>query len=212
MTVRDHQRGGQRIVPDSRGQRAGMARGEPPCQRVPGRALETAIAHLLVEVVRPETVALPLAVPDALVARAAEAARLRPLQGERAQDEAELAQRRALRVAPDNRLVADVLEAEGHATRRALAEARDAAEPPHHQDQARLRATARETMMALPHELTRVWHDPRTTDRERKRVVRRLREEVTVQKADHILAQIRFKGGATRTLTVPLPPRSRRRG
>jgi Homeodomain-like domain-containing protein len=102
--------------------------------------------------------------------------------------------------------VADVLEAEWNAKLRALAEAREAAEQPHQQDQARLSATERETMMALPQEFTRFWHDPRTTERERKRVVRLLIEDVTVQKGDHILAQIRFKGGATRTLTVPLPP------
>jgi hypothetical protein len=99
-----------------------------------------------------------------------------------------------------------VLAAEWHAKLRALAEARDAAEQRQHQDQARLSAAERETMLALPQEFTRFWHDSRTTDRERKRVVRLLIEDVTVQKADHLLAQIRFKGGATRTLTVPLPP------
>jgi DNA invertase Pin-like site-specific DNA recombinase len=206
MTVRYHQRGGRRIVPDYLCQRVGIARGEPPCQRVPGRDLERAIANVLVEVVTPETIALTLAVQDELVARAAEAVRLRQLQVERAQYEAELAQRRYLRVDPENRLVADVLETEWNAKLRALAAARDAAEQQHHQDQARLSATERETMLALPQELTRFWHDPRTTDRERKRVVRLLIEDVTVQKTDHILAQIRLKGGATRTLTVPLPP------
>jgi DNA invertase Pin-like site-specific DNA recombinase len=206
MTVRYHQRGGRRIVPDYVCQRAGIARGEPPCQRVPGRDLDRAIANVLAEVVTPETIALTLAVQDELVARAAEAARLRQLQVERAQYEAELAQRRYLRVDPDNRLVADVLEAAWNAKLRALAAARDAAEQQQQQDQARLSATERETMLALPHDVTRFWRDPRTPDRERKRVVRLLIEDVTVQKGDHILVQIRFKGGATRTLTVPLPP------
>ena len=207
MTVRSPQRGGRRIVPDSLCQRGvGSAHGEPPCRRVPGRDLERAIANVLVEVVTPETIALTLAVQDELVARAAEAVRLRQLQVERAQYEAELAQRRSLRVDPENRLVADVLETEWNAKLRALAAAREAAEQPHQQDQARLSATERETRLALPQELTRFWHDSRTTDRERQRVVRRLIEAVTVRKTDHILAQIRLPGGATRTLTVPLPP------
>jgi hypothetical protein len=193
-------------VPDYLCQRAGIARGEPPCQRVPGRDLDRAIADLLVEVVTPEAVALTPAVRDELAARAAEAARLRQLQVERAQYEAELAQRRYLRVDPENRLVADGLEAEWNATLRALAEARDAAEQPHQENEARLRTAERETMLALPQEFTRFWHDPRTPERERKRVVRLLIEDVTVQKGDHILAQIRFKGGATRARTVPLPP------
>jgi hypothetical protein len=206
MTVRYHQRGGQRIVPDYLCQQAGIARGAPPCQRVPGRELERAIATVLLEVVTPETIALTLAIQDELVTRAAEATRLRQLQVERAQYEADLAQRRYLRVDPDNRLVADVLEAEWNAKLRALAVAQEAAAAQRHQDQARLSATERATMTALPQAFARFWHDPQTADRERKRVVRLLIEDVTVQKADVIVAQIRFKGGATRTLTVPLPP------
>jgi hypothetical protein len=159
-----------------------------------------------VEVVTPETIALTLAVQDELVAHAAEATRLRQLQVERAQYEAELAQRRYLRVAPDNRLVADGLEAEWNAKLRALAEARGAAEQHRAHDQASLSPAERETMLDLPHDFTHFWRDPRTTERERKRVVRLLIEDVTVQKTDHIVAHIRFKGGAPRTLTVPLPP------
>jgi DNA invertase Pin-like site-specific DNA recombinase len=205
MTVRYHQRGGQRIVPDYLCQRAGIARGAPLCQRVPGRDLDTAIGHVLVAVVTPETIAVTLAMQDDLVTRAAEAARLRQLQVERAQYETDLAQRRYLHVDPENRLVADVLEAEWNAKLRALAEAREAAEQQRHQDQIRLSATEREAILELPRAFARFWYAPRTPPRERKRVARLLIEDVTVQKADNIIAQIRFKGGATRTLTVPLP-------
>src|SRR5690348_2648399 len=52
-----------------------------------------------------DTLALTLAVQDELVQRAEEAQRLRHLQVERAQYEADLAQRRYLKVDPDNRLV-----------------------------------------------------------------------------------------------------------
>jgi DNA invertase Pin-like site-specific DNA recombinase len=206
MTVRYHQRGGQRIVPDYLCQRAGIARGTPPCQRVPGRDLDRAIAHVLVEVVTPDTIAATLAVQDDMVARAAEATRLRQLQVERAQYEADLAQRRYLRVDPDNRLVADILEAEWNTKLRALAAARETAEQHRQLDQARLSATEREAIVELPRAFARFWGDPRTPARERKRVVRLMIEDVTVQKTDSIVAHIRFKGGATRMLTVPLPP------
>jgi hypothetical protein len=173
---------------------------------VPGRDRDIAIGTVLVEVVTPETIAVTLAVQDDLGTRAAEAARLRQLQVERAQYETDLAQRRYLRVDPENRLVADVREAEGNAKLRALAAAREAAEQQRHQDQLRLSATEREAILELPRSVARFWHDPRTPPRERKRVARLLIEDVTVQKAEIIIAQIRFKGGATRTLTVPLPP------
>jgi hypothetical protein len=157
MTVRYHQRRGQQIVPDYLCQQAGIARGAPPCQRVPGRDLEGAIADVLLEVVTPATIAFTLAIQDELVTRAAEATRLRQLQVERAQYEADLVQRRYLRVDPDNRLVADVLEAEWNAKLRALAAAREAAATQHHQDQTRLSATERATMVALPQAFAQFW-------------------------------------------------------
>ena len=94
MTVRYHQRGGQRIVPDYLCQHKSIQQGESPCQRIPGSSLDRAIGALLVERVTPEALAMTIAVQDEMVNRAAEAQRLRHLQVERAQYEADLAQRR----------------------------------------------------------------------------------------------------------------------
>jgi len=44
------------------------------------------------------------------------------------------------------------------------------------------------------------------TARQRKRAVRFLIEDVTVHKAEQIVDHLRFKGGATETITVALPP------
>ncbi|MDP9373798.1 MAG: recombinase family protein [Chloroflexota bacterium] len=98
MTVRYHQRAGQRIVPDYVCQRAGLAQGLPPCQRLLGREVDAAVGDLLLAVVTPEAIAATLAIHDELRARAAEAARLRQQQVERARYEADLAHRRYLRV------------------------------------------------------------------------------------------------------------------
>lgn len=206
MTVRYHQRGGQRIVPDYVCQRAGVATATNPCQRFLGRDLDQAIAELLTEVVTPEAVALTLTVQDDLVAQAAEADRLRQLQVQRAQYEADLAQRRYLRVDPDNRLVADVLEAEWNAKLRALAVAHEVAEQQRAQDQYQLTAAERQQMMTLPEAFRRFWYNPKTATRDRKRVIRLLITDVTVTKADAITAHIRFTGGASRILSIALPP------
>ena len=58
----------------------------------------------------------------------------------------------------------------------------------------------------VPERFRQFWNDPKTTVRERKRAVRFLIEDVTVHKTDQIVAHIRFKGGATQTINVPLPP------
>ena len=54
MTVRYHQRRGQRIVPDYLCQHKRIEQGEPPCQRIPGSDLDRAIGALLMERVTPK--------------------------------------------------------------------------------------------------------------------------------------------------------------
>ncbi len=206
MTVRYHQRGGQRIVPDYLCQHKTIQQGEPPCQRIPGSELDRAIGALLGERITPEALALTMAVQDEIVNRAAEAQRLRHLQVERAHYEADLAQRRYLKVDPDNRLVATVLEAEWNTKLRELEEARAIEEQYNQSDQHQVSVQEHAEVNGVPERFRQFWNDPKTTVRERKRAVRFLLEDVTVHKSDQIVAHIRFKGGAIQTITVPLPP------
>ena len=115
MTVRYHTGRDGRTLPAYVCQQERIARSEPVRQRVLGGALDAAIGAVLVEAFTPAALELTLAIQQELQARAAEADRLRRQQVERARHEAELAQQRFLRVHPDNRLVADVLEAEWNA-------------------------------------------------------------------------------------------------
>jgi DNA invertase Pin-like site-specific DNA recombinase len=206
MTVRYHQRGGQRIVPDYLCQSKSIAQGEPPCQRIPGADLDRAIAELLAERVTPEAIALTIEVQEELVNRAAEAQHLRHLQVERAHYEADLAQRRYLKVDPDNRLVASVLEAEWNAKLRELEEARAIETQFNADDQYQVSTQEREETGEIPDRFRQFWSDPKTLVRQRKRAVRFLIEDVTVHKTDQIVAQIRFKGGTSQTITIALPP------
>ena len=57
---------------------------------------------------------------------------------------------------------------------------------------------------ALAQDFPRLWHDPQTPDRERKRMARLLIADVTLLKAAEITAQVRFHGSATHTLRLPL--------
>ena len=206
MTVRYHQRGGQRIIPDYICQRVGISEGRPPCQRIPGRELDAAVSAVLLTAVTPEAVALTLAIQAELVAQTAGAERLRRLEVERAQYEADLAHRRYRRVDPDNRLVAGVLEAEWNEKLAALTAAQQAAEHHRHVEQSHVSVQERQTMVELTRDFPRFWQDERTTAQDRKRIFRLLISDVTLRKGDTIEAHIRFKGGALQTLQVPLPP------
>jgi DNA invertase Pin-like site-specific DNA recombinase len=204
MTVRYHVRHG-RLCPEYLCQREGIEHAQPVCQQVPGSGIDEAIGALLMEAVSPVALEVALSVQQELQSRLEEADSLRLKQVERAQYEADLARRRYMRVEPEHRLVADSLEAEWNSKLRALAETQQERERHRQQDRQALSDQQRAAILALAADFPRLWRDPNTPDRERKRMTRLLLEDVTLLRADTIVLQIRFKGGATRTLTVPIP-------
>lgn len=177
----------------------------PPCQRVLGADLDRAVGDLLVETVSPLALEVALAVQDECTARAEEADHLRRQQVERARYEAELAQRRYLRVDPDNRLVADSLEADWNQKLRALADAQEDYEHRRQTDGGLLDRQQREQVLGLAIDFPRLWREPGTPQRERTRMGRLLRDDVTLLKTDKLVAHVRFRGGASHTLELPLP-------
>jgi hypothetical protein len=204
MTIRYHMQGVRR-VPDYMCQRQGIQRAEPLCQQIHGGGLDEAIGKLLVEMVTPVTLEVALAVQRELESRCDEGDRLRRQEVERACYETDLARRRYMQVDPANRLVADSLEAEWNAALRALAEAQERCEKQRQADHAGLDDKQRASIMALATDFPRLWNDPHTPERERKRMARLLIADVTLLKGTDLRAQVRFNGGATHTLHVPLP-------
>ncbi len=206
MTLRYHQRKqGVRLYPEYLCQKERVEEaGDDFCQQVLGAGLDAAIAELLLAQLTPLAIDTTMQVYEELHTQAQEAQRLRAQQVERARYAAELAQRRFLRVDPENRLVADVLEADWNARLRELAHVQEEAQQQNEAEQRKLSALERQAIADLVEDFPRVWHDARTSDRDRKRMVRLLLEDVTLLKDEVITAQVRFKGGATQTLTVPI--------
>jgi len=77
------------------------------CPSIRGRDIDAAISALLTERVRLLRSKVALAVHDEIASRVKQADQLRASQLKGARYDAELAQRRYLKVDPDNRLVAD---------------------------------------------------------------------------------------------------------
>jgi len=203
MTVRYHTRKG-RLWPDYVCQRERIDKAEAVCQTIPGQGLDDAIGELLLETVTPVTLEVALQVQAEIEARATEADALRRQRVERARYEADLARRRFMEADPANRLVVDVLEAEWNEKLRALNDAQEELEHRQAQEQREFSQEQREQILALATDFPRLWSDPKTPQRERKRMVRLLLEDVTLTKADALLVGVRFRGGATRSLTLPL--------
>jgi hypothetical protein len=163
---------------------------------------------MLLELVNPVALDVALTVQQELQARLDESDRLRKQHVERARYEAELSQRRYMRVDPENRLVADTLEADWNQKLRGLAEAQEQYEHRREQDRQVFNEEQRTAIMALAQDFPRLWRDPATEDRDRKQMIRLLVEDVTMLRKEQITLHVRFRGGATRTVTLPNPLRS----
>jgi DNA invertase Pin-like site-specific DNA recombinase len=128
---------------------------------------------------------------------------------ERAEYDAALAERRYEEVDPSNRLVASTLECRWN---EALLQVQDlkkqAAE--FQQQQARVATPEqKEKVLALARNLPRLWHAPSTQAKDRKRMLRLLIKDITVEKSTipkQLLVHIRWQGGACSECVVQLPP------
>ncbi len=202
MSPRYHRRGG-RLLPDYYCTRRTV--GGSLCTSVPGAALDAALGELLVNAITPMAIDIALAVEQEIQGRLDQADRLRHQQVDRAQYEADLARRRYMRVDPDNRLVADSLEAEWNAKLRVLTDAQQTYERGRNEDRTQRSPAERERLVALVKDFAAVWRSPTTPDRERKRMAHLLLEDATLLRGEHITLHLRFRGGATTTLTLPRP-------
>jgi hypothetical protein len=190
--------------------RAHSAGGEPNCQSIAGAPIDEAIGALITAEMTPAAVDLALEIRREIEARHDDADRLRLRAVERAQIDADLAQRRFMLVDPNNRLVADTLESQWNATLRALAAAQEERERGRQDDRLALDDAIRERLVAMTTDFKTLWRDPSLPNRERKRLLAYIIEDVTLIKLPAegtTKIHVRFTGGKTETLTT-LNPKS----
>ncbi|MCP4900715.1 MAG: recombinase family protein [bacterium] len=203
MRVRYHSRVNRQLVPSYFCPR----KVESTCQAIHGRPLDQAIGELLVELMTPMTLEVSLSVQQELEKRAEQAEQLRRKQVDRARYEMDLARQRFLQVDPNNRLVAATLEVEWNEKLKLLAVAEQEFERWCVEGLKSLDAEKKLKILSLVSDFSRLWNDPDTAARERKRMVRLLIEDVTLhRKGQEVTVRIRFKAGATRTLILKIPP------
>jgi len=205
MTIRYKYQKKGRVDPVYLCQRQRIERWENSCQYIPGASIDEAISKLLLESVTPLTLEMALQVQKELENRFNEADKLRKQQVERAEYEANIARRRFMQVDPDNRLVADTLEAEWNEKLRQLQDVSDYYEDHRQKESEKLKKAQQKEVLKLARDFPKLWKNPRTPVREKKRMIRFLIEDVTMIRGEDITLHVRFKGGATKTLKVPLP-------
>jgi excisionase family DNA binding protein len=149
----------------------------PSCRSVAAATVDDAVAGVLLDALTPGQVALALAAADEVAGRHQRISRAAELAVERARYEADRAERAFSQVEPENRLVARSLEARWEArladlaeAGQALQDARDALPP----------LPGRAELEKLAADLPALWHDPATSHKDRKRLLRTLIADVTV--------------------------------
>lgn len=185
--------------------------GGAQCQSIAGGRIDEAIGALVVETMTPAAIELALEIRREIEARHEEADRLHLRAIERARIEADVAQRRYMLVDPSNRLVADTLEGEWNDRLRALTKAQEERERARQESQVVLDEAIRDRLVAMTTDFKALWRVPTLPNRERKRLLAYLIEDVTLVKvpAEGITRiHVRFKGGRTETLTTQNPKSS----
>lgn len=191
--------------------RATDSQGKPNCQSIAGTPIDDAVGLLVAEKMTPAAIELVVEVRREVEARHADADQLRGRAVEKAQFEADLAQRRFMMVDPANRLVADTLEADWNEKLRALAKARDEREEARRKDRNAVDDAIRDRLVAMTTDFARLWSDPSTPNRERKRMLAHIVEDATLVKLPDdgtTTIHVRFRGGQTTTLSAVNPKSS----
>ena len=190
---------------------AHCAHGEGDCQSIAAWPVDAMVGALVAQRMTPAAVELALEIRKEVEARYEEADRLRSRTLERAQIEADLAQRRFMLVDPNNRLVADTLETEWNEKLRAVAQAREEREKARAADRSVLDESTRERLLAMTTDFGKLWTDACIANRERKRLLAYVIEDATLVKHPEegiSKINIRFKGGKTETLIAENPKNS----
>lgn len=179
------------------------------CLRVGGVRIDKAVTKVFLEAITPAGMEAALQTEQQCQAEYQATIRQWQHQVERAEYEAQRAERRYRTVEPENRLVARTLEAQWEERLSELARAQADLARQEQQRPKSLTEEEREHLCTLGRDLQRVWESPTTTDRDRKELLNLLLEEVDIrlEKSDtqstaHLT--VRWRGGAISELNVDL--------
>jgi DNA invertase Pin-like site-specific DNA recombinase/predicted DNA-binding transcriptional regulator AlpA len=180
------------------------------CLRIGAVQVDEAIERAVLSALKPLGIEAALAAAERLEADHDGALAQWRLAVERANYEAQRAERRYRAVDPDNRLVARGLEAEWENCLRELDKAmaelanREALRP------RTLSVNERRSVLALGNDLLMAWRSPTTSPRDKKELLRTVIEEVTITAdKDRYRAHLtmRWRGGALTEIDLDLPRR-----
>jgi DNA invertase Pin-like site-specific DNA recombinase len=182
--------------------------GAPRCQHFTARHVDAAVVELFLEAVQPARLEVALAALEQVKTQRETLAGHWQQRLERARYEAELARRRYERVDPDNRLVAGELERRWEEALQAWQQLEQEWQQAQQQELAPLSAADRQLIRQLADDLPALWHAETTSNAERKRLLRCLIQDVTLDRFSQpgvSILHVRWHTGTTTTVEVERP-------
>jgi len=179
------------------------------CLHVRCNLLDEAVSERLLQVIHPAQMQIALDSLHELERRDEALCHQWRMRIERAEYEAQLAQRRYEEVDPSNRLVAATLERRWNEALNQQQETQKKFEDFLANHANATTPQQREDILSLARDFPRLWKATTTQAKDRKRMVRLLVKDITINKGiqpKQLLAQIRWQGGASETLVIDLPP------
>lgn len=189
--------------------------GDPTCQTFMVPHIDEAVTQIFLEAVQPARLEAALAALEQVEAQRQSLATRWQQQLERARYEADLARRYFERVDPDNRLVAAELERRWEEKLQACQRLEQEWEQVQRQELAPLTEADRATIRRLAEDVPALWLADTTTTEERKRLLRCLIKDVTldaVTKPGFSLIRIQWHTGTTTVVEAERPRSGRRTG
>jgi DNA invertase Pin-like site-specific DNA recombinase len=170
--------------------------------------LDAAVSEEVLKVLRPAELQLALAALQELETRDQGILRQWQMRLERAEYEAALAERRYQEVDPSNRLVANTLERRWNETLLHLQDLKKQAADFQRKEARVFTPEQKAKVLALAQDFPRLWHAPSTQAKDRKRMLRLLIKDITVNKLieqRQLSVHLRWQGGACTDLFVQIP-------
>jgi DNA invertase Pin-like site-specific DNA recombinase len=167
------------------------------------------VVSRVLELIRPKQIEIAIKAMEELQRRQNSIDTQWRMKVERAQYEAHLAQRRYEEVDPANRLVAATLERRWNEALSKLEDIKEALCLHQRQKGGVVTEQQKAELRALARDLPRLWKASTTRAKDRKRILRLLIKDITVEKLatpKHIVLHVRWQGGATEDICVTIPP------
>jgi hypothetical protein len=186
--------------------REGLSTGS--CMHLRSNLIDTPVINRVLEVIKPKQIEAAVKAIEEIERREEAVDNQWRMQIERAEYEANLAQRRYEAVDPDNRLVAGTLEKRWNEALLKFEEVRHKFEE--HKQKNRISATEdqKAQLLKLAHSLPKLWKAHSTSAKDRKRILRLIIKDITVEKPaepKQIVLHIRWQGGAIEDIPVEIP-------